>query len=323
MPRGPVAASRPDECHAVPGVSPTPRHAWLLALPPLFWAGNAVVGRMMVGQVPPFTLNFLRWCVVALLLLPLGWRAFTPWSRIAQRWRYLLVTGGLAVGVYNSLQYLALVTSSPLNVTLVAASMPVWMLGVGSLFYGKHPSAREVAGALLGLAGVAVVIGRGSLAALAGVHLVAGDLYMVGALVGWAFYSWILVFPPEHMKREQAPGWTWAELLLLQTLFGLAVSAVAAGGEQLAGAAPIQWKWSLIAVLLYVALFASIAAVRCWNLGVAASGPALAAFFLNLTPLFAALLSALLLGETPMAYHGLAFVLIAVGIAVGTPRIAR
>ena len=46
-----------------------------MTVPPLLWAGNAVVGRLLVGQVPPLTLNLLRWALAALLLLPLGWRA--------------------------------------------------------------------------------------------------------------------------------------------------------------------------------------------------------------------------------------------------------
>jgi drug/metabolite transporter (DMT)-like permease len=45
-----------------------------------------------------------------------------------------------------------------------------------------------------------------------------------------------------------------------------------------------------------------------------------AAFFANLTPLFAALLSALLLGEAPQPYHGLAFALIVAGIAASARR---
>ena len=43
-----------------------------MTLPPLLWAGNAVVGRLLVGQVPPLTLNLLRWLLAALFLLPLG-----------------------------------------------------------------------------------------------------------------------------------------------------------------------------------------------------------------------------------------------------------
>ena len=306
------------------GMKLSPRLLVLLTLPPLLWAGNAVVGRAMVGQVPPLTLNLLRWSLAALILLPLGWRALRPWSRIAQRWPYLMAVGLCGVGLYNALQYLALVTSTPLNVTLVAASMPVWMLAVGALFFGERPHRQQLLGAVFGLVGVAVVIARGSWQTLLGVHFVPGDLYILLAVIGWAFYSWLLARPPAHMRGVQRPradeGWDWAGLLLVQTLFGLLAAGVFSAGEQLVGAAPIRWSLPVAGALLYVSLGASIAAYRCWGLGVAEGGPALAAFFSNLTPLFTALLSASLLGEAPQPFHALAFALIVGGIGLSMWR---
>jgi drug/metabolite transporter (DMT)-like permease len=299
----------------------TPRLALLLTLPPLLWAGNAVVGRLMVGQVPPLTLNLLRWVLAGLILLPLAWRALTPFSAIRRRWRYLLALGLLGVGLFNSLQYLALVTSTPINVTLVATSMPVWMLLVGTLFFREHPTRHQVIGALVGLAGVLIVIGRGSPATLLAVQFVPGDLYMLLAVIGWAVYSWLLARPPAHMRGAERPPWDWAGVLLVQVLFGVLAAGMFSAGEQFAGAAPIRWGWGVIAALAYVSLGASILAYRCWGLGVAEGGPALAAFFNNLTPLAAALFSALVLGQPPQAYHALAFVLIVSGIVVGMRRV--
>lgn len=300
----------------------TPRLALLMTLPPLLWAGNAVVGRLMVGHMPPLTFNFLRWALTALILLPLAWRALVPFSQIGARWPYLLALGVLGVGAFNSLQYLALITSSPINVTLVAASMPVWMLAVGALFFGERPTRRQYAGAALGLAGVLVVIGRGSLDTLLQVRFVPGDGWILLAVIGWAFYSWLLARPPAHMRAPLRPGWDWAGLLLVQTLFGLAAAGLFTAGEQALGAAPIRWSGGVVAALLYVSLGASILAYRCWGLGVAEGGPALAAFFNNLTPLFAAVLSALLPGEMPHGFHALAFALIVGGIVVSMPRAA-
>ena len=140
----------------------TPRLILLLTLPPLMWSGNAMVGRLMVGQIPPFTLNFLRWVIVAVILLPLAWRALQPWSRIAERWPYLLAVGVLGVGAYNSLQYLALVSSTPVNVTLVASSLSAWMMLIGVVVYREHPTRRQIAGAAMGLIGVVFVVSRGS-----------------------------------------------------------------------------------------------------------------------------------------------------------------
>ncbi len=298
----------------------TPRLALLMTLPPLLWAGNAVVGRLLAGQVPPLTLNLMRWTLTALILLPMRWRALLPLSRLWRRWPYLLAVGLFGVGAYNALQYLALVTSSPLNVTLVAASMPVWMLAVGALFFGEHPTRPQLAGAVLGLAGVCIVIGRGSWLTLIQVHFVPGDFYILLAVVGWAFYSWLLARPPAHMRGDQRPtaadGWDWAGFLLVQTLFGLFAAGIFSTGEQALGAAPIHWSWGLAAALAYVSLGASVVAYRCWGMGVAEGGPALASFFNNLTPLFAALLSALLLGDAPRPYHAAAFALIVGGITV-------
>ena len=176
---------------------------------------------LRVGQAPPLTLNVLRWTLAVLVLLPLAWRALRPLSRITQRWRYLLLIGLLGVGLYNALQYAALVTSTPLNVTLVASSMPVWMLAVGAIGYGEHPSTRQLLGALLSFAGVCVVLGRGSLQALLQVHFVIGDLLVVVAAIGWAIYSWQLARPPAHMRGSARPDWDWTATLLVQALFGL------------------------------------------------------------------------------------------------------
>ena len=300
----------------------TPRLALLMTLPPLLWAGNAVVGRLMVGEVPPLTLNLMRWVLTALILLPLAWKALTPASRIRERWGYLALVGLLGVGAFNSLQYLALVTSSPINVTLVASSMPVWMLAVGALCYGERPRRAQLAGAALGLAGVLLVISRGAPATLLEVRFVPGDLFILVAVIGWAFYSWLLARPPAHMQGARRPDWDWAGFLLVQTLFGIAAASLFTAGEQLAGAAPIRWNWGVVAALVYVSLGASIVAYRCWGLGVAQGGPAMAAFFNNLTPLFAALLSALVLGEPPRPFHAVAFALIVGGIVISsrTPR---
>jgi drug/metabolite transporter (DMT)-like permease len=298
----------------------TPRLAVLMTVPPLLWAGNAVIGRLMVGHVPPLTLNFMRWVLTALILLPLAWRAFTPLSDVTRRWRYLFTLGLLGMGAFNSLQYGALVTSSPLNVTLVGASMPVWMLAVGALAFGEPPTRRQLAGAALGLAGVLLVIGRGSWQTVLQVQFVPGDLLMLLAVIGWAFYSWLIARPPASMRGSQRPGWDWSQFLLVQVVFGVMAAGLFSAGEQALGAAPVRWSWGVVAALAYVSLGASIVAYRCWGLGVAGGGPAMAAFFNNLTPLFAAVLSVLLLGELPQPYHALAFVLIVGGIVVSTPR---
>lgn len=295
--------------------------ALLLTIAPLMWAGNAVVGRMVHDLVPPMTLNFLRWALAFVLLLPLAAWVLRRDSGMWVHWRRFALLGLLGVGCYNALQYLALQTSTPLNVTLVAASSPVFMLVVGRLFFGVAVPLRAVLGAMLSMTGVLVVLARGDVAALLRIRLVAGDVWILIATLLWAWYSWLLARPtePAHVRGD------WAAFLLAQIAFGLVWAGAAVAGEwalmpAAQAATAVQWGWPLAAALVFVATGPSLVAYRCWGAGVQRAGPAAAAFFSNLTPLFAALMSTLILGEAPHAYHALAFALIVGGILISSRR---
>lgn len=294
----------------------TPSTVVLLVIPPLLWAGNAVVGRVVYQMVPPITLNFFRWSLAALLLLPLGYAVFRKGSGLWMHWRRYAMLGLLGVGVYNSLQYLALHTSSPLNVTLVAASIPVWMLIVGRIVYGVAIRGLQVLGSALSLAGVVVILSQGQWAQLRQLDFVAGDLLMVAASIGWAFYSWQLM----HTREPAALRSDWAAFLLAQVVFGAAWSGLFAAAEWAVTDWRIDWGWTLGLALAYVAIGPAIIALRCWDVGVRRVGPSTAGFFSNLTPLFAALLSLAILGDAPKLYHAVAFVLIVVGIVLSARR---
>lgn len=290
----------------------TPSTILLLTTPPILWAGNAIVGRLVRDAVPPMTLNLLRWTIALVVLLPLGRAALRHGSGVLANWRRYAMLGLLGVGLYNSLQYLALQSSTPINVTLVASGMPVWMLLVGRLFYGVPVKRKQVAGAALSIAGVLVVLCRGDVHQLLGLRLVIGDLYMILATIAWSFYSWML------MQQKDVPALRadWAAFLLAQVGFGVLWSAALAGGEWVLQDVRVDWSWAVGAALLYVALGPAVLAMRCWGAGVQRAGPSIGAFFVNLTPLFTALLSSAFLGEAPHLYHVLAFGMIVGGIAV-------
>lgn len=303
----------------------TPATAALLLVPPLLWAGNAVVGRLMQGSIPPITFNFLRWVLAFLMLLPLAAWVLAPRSPVWAHSRRFAVLGLTSVALYNALQYMALKTSTPINVTLVAASMPVWMILLGRLLYGVPVTRRAALGATLSLAGVVVVLVRGDWRQLSTLQLVPGDAWMLAASITWAWYSWMLARPtpgsePAEVRRD------WAAFLLAQVAFGLTWSAAMTAGEWLMlpalpeGEHHLRWGWPLALSLLYVAIGPSLLAYRAWGAGVSRAGPTTAGFFSNLTPLFAALMSATLLGEPPHLYHLAGFVLIVGGIVVSSRR---
>lgn len=294
----------------------TPSTVLLLTTPPLLWAGNAIIGRLIHEMVPPVTLNFLRWLIALCILLPLAHGIYSRGSGFWLHWKRFAVLGLLGVGLYNALQYMALQTSTPINVTLVAASMPVWMLLVGALFFGAKVVRRQVFGAVLSLLGVLLVLTRGEWARLLALTLVPGDLFMIVATIVWSFYSWLLVQAKDFGEIRA----NWAHFLLAQVTFGVAWSGLFAAAEWTLAARHISWGWPLVAALLYVAAGPAVLAFRCWGAGVQRVGPNIAAFFSNLTPLIAALMSSAFLGELPHLYHAASFLLIVAGIVASSYR---
>ena len=195
----------------------TPQTIGMLLIPPFFWAGNVVLGRLIQDLCPPVTLNFLRWVVAFLLVLPLAWRVLLPGGPIWGHWKRYALIGFLGVGSYNSFQYLALQTSSPINITLVASSTPVFMLGLGALFFGQSVRKRQWLGALMSIIGVLTVLSRGDWHNLLHVRWVLGDLFILLATAEWAWYSWLLSQPqdPPALRAD------WAGFLIAQLAFGL------------------------------------------------------------------------------------------------------
>ncbi len=290
-----------------------------LVIPPMLWAGNAVVGRMVGTLVSPMTFNLLRWSLAFMVLLPFAGRVLKPGSPLWSQWRRFAVLGLLGTSGYNALNYLALHTSTAINVTLVGASTPVWMLLIGRLFFRQSISARQMLGAALSIAGVLLVLSRGEWHVLMQLQLVPGDFYVLIASIGWAVYSWMLMHPTPESIRIRAE---WPTFLVAQVVFGLPWSTLFTTGEWVLTPAHVDWGWPLAAALAYVALGPSIVAYGAFGAGIQRAGPHVAAHFINLTPLFTALLSAVFLGEAPTVYHAMAFVLIVMGIALSreSPR---
>jgi drug/metabolite transporter (DMT)-like permease len=288
--------------------------AFYLLSATFLWAGNAIAGRVLVGSISPITLSMVRWSLAALLLAPLGWHVFKPKSALWQDKGRLLILGLLGVGSYNALLYLALQTSTAINVTLIGSSMPIWSLFIGAFFFQAKPRFLQMIGALISILGVVLVLTRGDFARLLTMQVVVGDLFIMLATILWALYSWMISRPGNSTERE----WPWAEFLMAQVVFGCLWTGLFYGVEFAAGYAFINldfWGWLII---LFIAVGPSLIAYRFWGIGVTRAGPTVASFFANLIPLFTALLSAALLGDPPRLFHGMAFILIVTGIVISS-----
>jgi drug/metabolite transporter (DMT)-like permease len=287
--------------------------AWLVSAP-LFWAGNFIVGRALRGDAPPITLNFWRWAIALAILIPLTRGQLRQHREALLRaWPLVLALGLTGIALYQVLAYFALSMTTAISAALVGATAPLAIALCAWAAYRDPIAPRQGLGLLAALCGAAIVITRGDLAALLGLRLGQGELLMAAAVGVWAVYSVLLKRAPAGV-----PGLT---LLTASALAGLALMAPVYLWRLAAGERMALSPTTLLGVG-YTALFASVLAFFAWGRGVAALGPSRAAGFINLLPIFTALLSVALLGEQIAPYHlaGAALVFLGIALAGGARR---
>jgi len=280
----------------------------LLALAPLCWAGNIVLGRAIYHDISPISLNFWRWVVAAAVLLPFAAGGIRDhWPLIRRNLGLFSVLAFSAITLFNTFMYVALTTTTAINVALMQAMNPIVISAMAYLFHRDSLTARQVFGISVSLAGVLVLISRGEAANLTALRFTPGDLWMVAAVPLWALYSVLLKRCPASVP----PIVLVTVIACLGLLFLLPAylwELVQVGGFAVNG--------PNLASIAYAGLIASVVAFFAWNGGVAAVGVNKAGPFMHLVPVFGALLAILILGEVFRLYHLTAAIPIVLGISL-------
>jgi drug/metabolite transporter (DMT)-like permease len=285
----------------------------LLLAPPLFWAGNAVLARALVGEFPPLALSFWRWTLALVVIAPFAAKSVWRHRAVIRNHLPLLAwTSLLGVGCYNSLQYLALQTSTAVNATLIGASGPIITLLVGAAFFSSPVVRRQWVGAAVSLLGVLWVIAHGEPENLLKLHVAAGDLIMLAAGLAWSIYTWLL--------RTQRPPLPLTAFLTVQIALGALIILPFYLLEWIVTRQSPAATATNFAALVYVVLLPSLAAYYCWDRGVARVGAVLPMYFVNLTPVFAACLSWAVLDDPIGIYHLVGGALILAGIYLASEK---
>ncbi|HEX9049885.1 MAG TPA: DMT family transporter [Anaeromyxobacter sp.] len=288
----------------------------LLGVAALLWSGNFVLGRAVAGRIPPVALAFWRWAVALAVLLPLTLRGVRDAAPALRRsWKILVPLGILGVGNFNLLVYVGLTGTSATNALLLNSACPAFILGLSFAAGLERPGPRQLAGIAVSLAGVVTIVTRGAPATVLSVSFARGDLWVLAAVLSWAAYTILLARRPAGVEP----------LPLLAVLIAIGLLWIAPFyALELARGARLHLDAASAGAILYVALFASLAAYALWNAGVAAVGASHAGVFLHLMPAFGAVLAALLLGESFRAFHAAGIALILAGVTLaGAVRPAR
>lgn len=277
----------------------------LMTLTTLFWAGNTVAGKTAVGHISPGLLTFSRWGLLSLILAFIyGKQMSAVWPELQSRWMYVAAMGALGLAAFNLLFYISAHHTTAVNIGILQGSIPIIVL-IGAFFiYRTRITALQVLGATVGLIGVVTVALRGVPSQLADLRLNEGDILMASACIFYAGYTLGL------KNRPKISG------IVLFTYFAIAGSLLSAPVAFLE-----WWNGSIIwpdgtgwLVIVYVTIFPSFLSQIFFLRSVDLIGPGRSGVYVNLTPIFAALLAVVLLSEIFQLYHTIALALVVLGL---------
>ncbi len=260
-----------------------------LFLAPLFWAGNFVFGKALLEALPPFGINLVRWVLACMVLVPLTLALEGRFPRPARhQWLSLGVMALTGIVLFNALVYLSLVHTTSTNASLINGTTPILTMVIAALVGLDRLTGRRLTGAFVSLIGVGWIVSQGSLEAVIGLSFNRGDLIMLVAALSWAIYTVLL----NRVRGELSP------LATLTTVAVLALPPLGIIGGYELTIHPVGPITPLAVVgLVYVGVLASVAAFMAWSVGIEGIGAARGSIFLNLIPVFTAVIAVLTLGE--------------------------
>src|SRR3954452_19569105 len=249
----------------------------LLSLTALFWAGNAIVGRIAAGHIAPVTLSFLRWSGAFLIILPFARRHLVhDWPSIRERLGMMILLSVTGIGAFNTLQYWALEHTQALNTLLLQSAGPLFVAIWSLALLGVRLTLAQACGIALSLCGVLVILLHGDLTTLKNIEFNKGDVIFTAALAIFGLYSVLT------LKRPAIHG-----LSFVGFTFGVgAACLIPLFIWEVVSRPLMQIDATNLASLVYVAVFPSTLAYLCFNRGVQLIGANRAAPFFDLIRVF-------------------------------------
>lgn len=257
----------------------------------LIWSVNAIVNKLSASAIEPAAISFYRWLLALLVMTPFVLPGvIRQWQTIRPHLLRLMVLGLLGMALYQSLAYYAAHSVSALFMGIIAALIPLLTVLLSVVILRIAPTVGILAGSLISFCGLIWLVSAGNLDQLLHHGIGAGEAMMLAASASYALYGVMT-------KRWSIPLPVW-QSLYVQIAFG--VLLLLPGFLMTPDVALTPRNLPLVA---FAGLFASILAPWLWIHGVQKLGASITSIFMNLTPVFTALIAVLFLHEHLHSYH--------------------
>ena len=279
----------------------------LLALTTVMWAGNSIAGKLAVGHASPMVLVTVRWALVMVALYVFKREQIAAdWQVMRQRLAYLLFLGALGFTGFSVALYYALVYTTAINASILQGGMPLFVFCASFVLFGSRVGLEQAIGFVISFVGVIVIAARGDFGNVIALNINFGDALMLVAIISYGIYTAAL---------RSKPRMHWTSLMFILCLGATLASLPMLALEMARGATivPDLQGWSAIA---YIVIFPSLLGQVFYIRAVELIGANRAGLFINLLPIWGAILAVALLGEAFNLYHAVALAIILAGISL-------
>ncbi|EIA08966.1 DMT family transporter [Flavobacterium frigoris] len=255
----------------------------------LLWSVNFVIASGIKGHIPPVGLAFWRWTTACVVLAPFALRSTLKNKTILlQNKGYLIITAILGVTIFNTLIYFAGKTTSAVNLSLIAISIPIFIVAISRIVFKEKVSAIKMLGIATIITGVLVLITKGSIQSLLEINFTIGDLLMLLACFFFASYTILVRLKPKEIPSKVflftifiigtillLPFYLWEHLYYNQVTFDS----------------------TTIYATTYVGICASLISYYLWNEAICLIGTSKTALIYYLIPVFSGILAYFFLNQ--------------------------
>lgn len=284
----------------------------LLILTTLFWGGNMVNSRYIAADFGPISLAFIRWGIALLLLTPFAIKYIkADWQQIKAHWFILTILSITGVSIYNTFVYVGIKDTTAINAVLTTSLGPVIVFIWCFILFREKIRPIQLAAIGLSLCGIMFIIFKGDVTNLLTFKVNFGDLVIIAAIGFYALYSALL---------RKKPKIHWFSFIYVTFFIGELVLIPFFIWELNSSGNKMFFNFNSVATLIYISVFASIAAYIFFNRAVALIGANVAATFFHLIPVFGTILAIIFLGETLHYYHVIGFSMVIIGIYLGSRK---
>ena len=288
----------------------------MLVCATLFWAGNFTIGKFAyLENIPPYSLAFLRWCLVWIILLPFTYKELLKLkNNIKKNLSLFFILGFTSVCIFTSFTYNALNYTQVINASLFNTAIPVTIILVCFLLKIEKTNLFQISGLLISVLGILAIITKLDLNILLTLNFNKGDLFMIVAIIAWGIYS-------AYLKKRTFDVSLLALVHIICT-FGL-IFLLPLFILDLMQGKTIELTSNLFYILIYIAIFPSIGSYYCWAGAVSIIGANRAGIFLSLIPLFSTIFAILFFNEKFLFFHFIGSVLIIIGLFLSNKKITN